>query len=86
MISYSHLSLVLLQTLLPHHVDELPVGDCPVAVEVRLHDELEYLVLSRVLADRPHDQQQLLRRDGAAPILQQERNEFRIVSCQIKSS
>ena len=47
----TNLSLVLLQTLLPHHLGELVVADGPVPVEVRLHDELQDLVLRRVLPD-----------------------------------
>ena len=43
--------------------------DGPVPVDVDLHDEGEQLVLGGVLAHGPHHTQQLLRRDGPAPIL-----------------
>ena len=43
--------------------------DGAVPVDVDLHDEGEQLVLGGVLAHGPHHTQQLLRRDGPAPIL-----------------
>jgi len=46
----AHLRLILLQTFLLHHVDELPVADGSVPVEVRLHDELKYFILRWVLS------------------------------------